>query len=70
MKTIIIQIAGMHCTSCALNIDFALEDLGGVKKAQTNYVTQRTTVTFDPSLTTNEKILNIIAGLNYTTQLI
>ena len=60
MKTIKIKIIGMHCVSCGLNIDFALEDLEGVKKATTHYASQLTTVTFDPIATTVEQIINVI----------
>ena len=37
----------MHCTSCAMNIDFDLEDLTGVKSAKTSYAKQETEVEFD-----------------------
>ena len=40
------RLSGMHCTSCAMNIDFALEDMG-VKSAKTSYAKQETEVEFD-----------------------
>ena len=40
MKKIKLQIQGMHCSSCAMNIDFDLEDLDGVKSAKTSYAKQ------------------------------
>ena len=42
-----LKIEGMHCNSCAMNIDFDLEDLEGVEKAQTNYAKEVTEVEFD-----------------------
>jgi len=47
MKKIRLEIMGMHCSSCAMNIDFDLEDLNGVKSSKTSYVKQFTEVEFD-----------------------
>ena len=52
----ILQIKGMHCSSCALSIDEGLEDLAGVQRAKTSYARQRSEVEFDP-LTVNESAL-------------
>ncbi len=41
------KITGMHCTSCAMNIDGELEDTEGVKESSTNYAKQETEVEFD-----------------------
>ena len=32
-----LKITGMHCPSCAMNIDGALEELEGIVSASTNY---------------------------------
>lgn len=65
-QTIVCTITGMHCTSCALNIDGELEDADGVQESRTDYARQKTTVVFDPEKITQERILAIIASLNYT----
>lgn len=65
MKTVTLKITGMHCTSCAMNIDFELEDLEGVKEASTNYAKQVTTVTFDPNKIKLGKIIEVINNLEY-----
>jgi copper chaperone CopZ len=59
------KIEGMHCTSCALNIDFDLEDLEGIKKSQTNYAKQETEVEFDEEKVSQEKILEQIQDTGY-----
>lgn len=64
MKTIKLKITGMHCTSCAFNIDGELEDTEGVKEAKTNYAKQQTEVTFDPDKIDPEKIISIIKKLD------
>jgi copper chaperone CopZ len=65
MKTVTLKITGMHCTSCAMNIDFELEDLEGVKEVSTNYAKQVTTVTFDPNKIKLGKIIEVINNLEY-----
>lgn len=67
---IILKITGMHCTSCAMNIDGELEDTKGVKEANTNYAKAITEVTFDKDKITGEKIVSIIKDIGYTAQLI
>lgn len=59
------KIEGMHCTSCAMNIDFELEDTEGIKEATTNYAKQQTEIVFDPDKVPEEKIKNIIKDLGY-----
>ncbi len=65
MKTIKFNINGMHCTSCAFNIDGGLEDTNGVKESSTSYAKQQTEVTFDPNKVPEEKLMTIIETLGY-----
>ena len=65
MKTVALKITGMHCVSCAINIDFELEDLEGVKEATTNYAKQQTVITYDPEITSIKKIKDIYKKLDY-----
>lgn len=64
MQTVKLNIFGMHCTSCAFNIDGELEDTEGVKESKTNYAKQQTEVTFDPEKISPDKIINIIKKLD------
>ena len=59
------KISGMHCTSCAMNIDGDLEDTQGIKQANTNYAKSQTEVEFDENKITDKKIINIIAKTGY-----
>lgn len=61
----IFKIKGMHCTSCAINIDGELEDADGVVGAATNYVKQETVVSYDPKKIKPEKIAAIIKEVGY-----
>ncbi len=64
MQTVKLNIIGMHCTSCAMNIDGELEDTEGVKTAATNYAKQQTSVTFDPEKISVDKMISIIKKLD------
>ena len=66
MKTLVLKIDGMHCTSCALNIDGELEDTPGVQSANTHFAKQQTEVTFDPETVDTEKLIGAIHSLGYS----
>lgn len=61
-----LEINGMHCSSCAINIDFDLEDLEGVKSANTNYAKQESEVEFDEEKIELMAILEQIKKTGYT----
>lgn len=65
MKKVILKIVGMHCTSCAINIDGDLEDSGKVKSAKTNYAKAITEVEFDPTKISESEIIAIIKQTGY-----
>lgn len=64
----ILQLQGMHCTSCAMNIDGALEELPGVQEANTSYARSKLEVSFDPTQVSLEKIVSIIEAEGLTAQ--
>ncbi len=64
-----LTIEGMHCTACAMNIDFDLEDIEGVKKAQTSYAKQETEVEYDEERVKFENILLTIKKAGYKVKL-
>lgn len=64
-----LKIVGMHCTSCALNIDGALEDAEGVIEASTSYAKGETSVKFDPTKITPAEMQKIVRDTGYETTL-
>lgn len=62
------KIDGMHCTSCAMTIDFDLEDIG-VVSAKTNYAKQESEVEFDAEKLTEEDIIQCISKTGYKASL-
>jgi Cu+-exporting ATPase len=69
MKKLTIPISGMHCASCALNIERRLRKLKGVKEANVNYATNRGTVEYEESKVRLDDIKGTIEGLGYTPQM-
>lgn len=63
------QISGMHCVSCALNIDGELEDTNGIVSANTNYAKQQTEVAYDPGKIIPEEMIKIIEKTGYDAKL-
>lgn len=70
MKKINLNIEGMHCSSCAMNIDFDLEDLPGIKTAKTNYAKQKCEVELEENRITTEEVLKQITKTGYKAKLI
>lgn len=66
MKKIKLNIEGMHCTSCAMNIDGELEDTDGVKSANTSYAKQLTEVEFDEERLNEAQIIKAIKKAGYS----
>lgn len=64
-ETIVLNLSGMHCTSCAVNIDLALEELPGVIGSRTNYPKSQTRVDFDPEKIKMKQIVAEIEKLGY-----
>ncbi|MFA6525220.1 MAG: heavy-metal-associated domain-containing protein [Patescibacteria group bacterium] len=62
------KISGMHCPSCGMNIDGALEELDGVLESTTNYAKQITKVIYDPQKVAPDKITAEIKKAGYTIQ--
>ena len=63
--TVTLQIVGMHCVSCAINIDFELEDLEGVREAKTHYAKQVSVITYEPHKVSHEQMVAVISKLGY-----
>lgn len=57
------KISGMHCTSCAMNIEWELEDAG--VKAKCNYAKEELEVEFDGNEVPEEKIKATVEKAGY-----
>lgn len=68
--TLTFAVTGMHCASCGLLIDDAVEDLDGVDSCQTDSRRGRATVRADPAVITVEAIAGAITDAGYHAELV
>ncbi|MDP9818420.1 cation transporter [Spirilliplanes yamanashiensis] len=59
-------VDGMHCASCGMLIDDTLEDLAGVRSAQTAVRRRILTVRLDPAVITPDDVVSAVVELGYT----
>ncbi len=64
-KKVTLKLSGMHCASCALNIDGALEDCDCVHSASTSYAKSEVTIDFDEKKISIKELQKIIADQGY-----
>ena len=64
-QTLTWQVSGMHCSSCSILIDEAVEDLAGVTTSSTSLKKKRTTVSFNPEHCTADQIAAAITEAGY-----
>ncbi len=70
MRTVAIPIKGMHCATCAVTIEKALNSLNGIKKAQVNLNTEKALVEYDESVVNVKKIVETIKEVGYDVETI
>ncbi|AKM81739.1 MAG: hypothetical protein UT13_C0001G0780 [Candidatus Pacebacteria bacterium GW2011_GWF2_38_9] len=61
----IFNIKGMHCPSCAMNIDFALEEIDGVLSSKTSYAKAQVEIEYDDKKVSKEQLVKAIANEGY-----
>lgn len=66
MTTVSLRVDGMHCASCGLLIDDALEDLTGVTRSETSLREGRTIVHLDPAMCSPDQLVAAVAEAGYT----
>ncbi|MDA2935912.1 heavy metal translocating P-type ATPase [Patescibacteria group bacterium AH-259-L05] len=65
MTKLILKIKGMHCASCSILIDKLVSKQEGVISIKTNYGSEKTTIEFDETKISLEKIDKLINKLGY-----
>ena len=65
MKSVIIPIKGMHCASCAVTTEQALQGVPGVAKANVNFAMERASVDYDESKTSPDHLAHAIRDNGY-----
>lgn len=64
-QSITFHVSGMHCASCASNIQRKLRKTSGVAEAAVNYANEQATVTYDDTKITKPAIAQAIADVGY-----
>ena len=59
------QVSGMHCSSCSILIDEAVEELDGVTSSTTSLKKKLTTVTLDPAVCDPDQVVAAIEEAGY-----
>jgi len=65
-REIILEIEGMHCSTCANTIEKELSKLKGVTKVSVSFATKKAIVLYNPDKINEEKIGKVIEKLGYT----
>ncbi|MBU1102040.1 heavy metal translocating P-type ATPase [Patescibacteria group bacterium] len=66
MTKIILKISGMHCASCAANIENALKKKEGVSSINVNFANEKAYLEFDPAKITLAAIQEAAKKIGYT----
>ncbi|MBU1999312.1 MAG: heavy metal translocating P-type ATPase [Candidatus Omnitrophota bacterium] len=61
----ILKIKGMHCASCALNIEHALKEKEGIIQASVNFASEKAGIEYDEAKINTEKIRQVIDKAGY-----
>ncbi len=64
-----LKIGGMHCASCALNVETALKKTEGVVSANVSFPLEQAKVVFDPEIITVEGMEKAVESVGYTASL-
>ncbi len=67
-KTLLSQIGGMDCGSCAKTIEASLQQMSGVVEASVNFAAGKLSVSYEPHLLSEEAIRNRVTALGYTVE--
>src|SRR3990167_3620334 len=64
-KVTTLRISGMHCASCALDIEKAIKRVPGVKDIRVNYASEQAALEYDPEVTNEQALRDAIQQLGY-----
>jgi len=65
-NTISFHVSGMHCASCASNIQRKLKKTPGVEEASVNYANEQATVAFDTKKASEKDLERAVKSIGYT----
>jgi len=63
---ITLKIMGMHCATCALNIETALKKTSGITSANVSFPLEQAKINYDPEIVSVPEIKKVIENVGYT----
>jgi mercuric ion binding protein len=64
-KTVVLEVPGMTCPVCPLTVRKALNQVGGVTRAEVDFEKKQAIVTFDDTKTSVDKLARATADAGY-----
>lgn len=64
-EKVVVSVSGMHCASCAINVEKAVKKLNGVTSAVVNIATEKAYLDLNPNLVTEQDIISAIEDAGY-----
>jgi copper chaperone CopZ len=68
MTSLKLRIPDMHCSACAMKLEGIEDDLPGIQKIKASYHRQTLEVEYDESRVSEERILQAVEQLGYTSE--
>ena len=65
METVTLSVPTVHCHACKLNIEEALDELGGVDESRVDLATKTVTLTYDPDVVELPEITEALDDAGY-----
>lgn len=65
-RTVIFQVKGFSCITCAVGLDTLLDKQRGILTSKSTYPEGKVTVKFDPESIEEKTIEDFIAGMGFT----
>jgi len=69
VKKTTISIKGMHCASCAVNIEKSLKKTKGIKNANVNFSTEKAVVEFDSKVVKEDSLVAVPKKMGYSAEI-
>lgn len=64
-KKVVISVSGMHCASCAVNVEKAIKRLKGISSADVNIATEKAYIDVDLNVIKEQDIISTIEDAGY-----
>lgn len=60
-----LTITGMHCASCAANLEKGLKGTAGIRQAAVNFASEKASIEYDPGKISLSAIKDAVSGIGF-----